>query len=337
MRSTLNLLGQLLIVTLLTAAFLPCVAWAQSREETSLWDSVKDSKDAEDYKAYLDKYPAGVYAPLAKRRIAQLTAHPAEQSSTASSPTAKTPSPARSSKSGGGSPVTMTECEGTNNCATWTFVGTQGTGRWPSGEIANLTVENSGADKVVIHRADSSGASAGLTATYTGTRRGERISGELTSVWPSHWDSKSGDWYATIAKVEQSLPGVMRVCPLPVTVCSTWRWNEGHYEFLGDNGVTGVFTIADFTDNGIVFNRVDYGRTAGYTATYTGQISSAGNTIPNGNWSDSNGNTGHFTAAWGSAFDKLPRPGGYNAQAPRTVVVRPVVCYPWFFGIVCSQ
>src|SRR5206468_1623038 len=38
-------------------------------------------------------------------------------------------------------PVTMTECEGVNNCATWTFLGSQGNGQWPSGEIANLTVE----------------------------------------------------------------------------------------------------------------------------------------------------------------------------------------------------
>lgn len=38
-------------------------------------------------------------------------------------------------------PVTMTECEGVNNCATWTFLGTQGNGQWPTGETANLSVE----------------------------------------------------------------------------------------------------------------------------------------------------------------------------------------------------
>src|ERR1700677_470688 len=72
-------------------------------------------------------------------------------------------------------PVTMTECEGTNNCATWTFLGTQGNGQWPSGEVANLTVESGDADTVVIRRADSTGSSAGLTVTYTGTRHGDRI------------------------------------------------------------------------------------------------------------------------------------------------------------------
>jgi hypothetical protein len=40
------------------------------------------------------------------------------------------------SKSKTAVPVTMTECEGINNCATWTFLGTQGNGQWPSGEVA---------------------------------------------------------------------------------------------------------------------------------------------------------------------------------------------------------
>src|ERR1700685_468365 len=78
-------------------------------------------------------------------------------------------------------PVTMSECEGTNNCATWTFLGTQGNGQWPSGEVANLAVEHSDASTVVIRRADSTGPSAGLTAVYKGTRHGDRVSGEYTS------------------------------------------------------------------------------------------------------------------------------------------------------------
>jgi hypothetical protein len=56
------------------------------------------------------------------------------------------------SKSQAGGPVTMTECEGTNNCATWTFLGTQGNGQWPSGGVANLSVERFDADTVVMPR-----------------------------------------------------------------------------------------------------------------------------------------------------------------------------------------
>jgi len=303
--------------------------WSQTREETSLWDSIKDSKDAEDYRAYLDKYPEGTYAPVAKRRIAQLAGHPAGQSDLGAAQA--------KSKSGAGAPVSMTECEGTNNCATWTFLGGQGNGQWPSGEVANLSVEHSDADSVVIRRTDSTGSSAGLTAVYKGSRHGERIGGEFTSSWPGHWSNKSGNWYATIEQAPQSLPGVMRVCPSPITVCSTWTWNNGRYDFLGDNGVSGTMTVASFTRESVVFNRADYGRTAGYTAVYRGRISSGGNSILNGDWTDSNGNSGHFTAAWGAAFGDLPRPGGYNAQAPQRPVGRPVVCYPWFFTIVCSQ
>ena len=40
-------------------------------------------------------------------------------------------------------PFTLTECEGINNCATWTFLGTLlGSGQWPTGEIANLYFES---------------------------------------------------------------------------------------------------------------------------------------------------------------------------------------------------
>jgi len=75
------------------------------------------------------------------------------------------------------SPITMTECEGTNNCATWTFLGTQGIGQWPSGEISNLNVEHFDDNSVSIRRADPIGPSTGLTALYTGTRHGDRVGG----------------------------------------------------------------------------------------------------------------------------------------------------------------
>jgi hypothetical protein len=42
---------------------------AQSREEVVLWESIKDSKDAADFQGYLDKYPDGTFAAVAKRKI----------------------------------------------------------------------------------------------------------------------------------------------------------------------------------------------------------------------------------------------------------------------------
>jgi len=47
-------------------------AKARLAAETSLWDSVKSSRDAAQYQKYLDRYPSGLYADMARRRIAVL-------------------------------------------------------------------------------------------------------------------------------------------------------------------------------------------------------------------------------------------------------------------------
>jgi len=311
---------------------------SQTREETSLWDSVKDSKDAEDYKAYLDKYPDGVYAPIAKRRVAQLGTHPVQQTPAVKPGMAAESTAAQgTSKPHSGAPVTMTECEGTNNCATWTFLGTQGNGQWPSGEVANLSVEHFDASMVVIRRADSTGPSAGLTAVYRGTRNGNRVGGEFTSSWPGHWNNMSGNWYATIGKSSQSPPSLMRVCD-PDYSCMTLTWNNGHYDGVGNGGWTGTFTVESFSPDSVIMHRVDISR-SNYSYVYTGKISSQGNSILNGVWEGDQGTRepgklGHFVATWGTAFQENP---AAKKQGPAPVyVARPTVCYPWFFTVVCE-
>ncbi|MBN3788831.1 SUMF1/EgtB/PvdO family nonheme iron enzyme [Burkholderia sp. Ac-20353] len=72
--------------------------------EITFWESIKDSKEAGDYEAYLKAYPNGRFAPLAQARIARLRAAapkaPAASapaptaSSTASSTPASAPAPA---------------------------------------------------------------------------------------------------------------------------------------------------------------------------------------------------------------------------------------------------
>ena len=37
--------------------------------EIALWQAVKDSSNVKDYEAYLNTYPSGVFAPLARARI----------------------------------------------------------------------------------------------------------------------------------------------------------------------------------------------------------------------------------------------------------------------------
>jgi hypothetical protein len=45
-----------------------------SATELAFWDSIKNSTSAEDYRAYLEKYPNGEFAGLARRRLAPLEA-----------------------------------------------------------------------------------------------------------------------------------------------------------------------------------------------------------------------------------------------------------------------
>jgi len=236
-------------------------------------------------------------------------------------------------------PVTMTECEGTNNCATWTFLGTQGNGQWPSGEVANLAVEHFDANTVVIRRADSTGPSAGLTAVYNGARHGDRIGGEFTSSWPGHWNSTSGNWYATIGKAAQSPPPVMRVCD-PAGACSIWTWNNGHYDGAWSNA-TATMAVVSFSPDSVIIKRTDTGGRPGYYAyVYTGKISVQGNSILNGDWVGAPGSvqagvSGHFTATWGAALQDNPAARNPQAQQP-VIVARPVICVPWFFTVVCQ-
>ena len=50
---------------------------AQAGSEFDFWNSIKDSKKAEDYQAYLNKYPNGNFADLAKLRMKKYAAAPA--------------------------------------------------------------------------------------------------------------------------------------------------------------------------------------------------------------------------------------------------------------------
>ena len=40
--------------------------------ELAYWDTVKDSDNVEMFRAYLERYPEGAFAPLAKVRLGEL-------------------------------------------------------------------------------------------------------------------------------------------------------------------------------------------------------------------------------------------------------------------------
>lgn len=53
------------------ALLLSSAAWAQSAEEQAFWDSVQASNRAQEYRAYLNAFPDGVFVPLARRRLGE--------------------------------------------------------------------------------------------------------------------------------------------------------------------------------------------------------------------------------------------------------------------------
>lgn len=64
--------------------------------ELSFWDSIKDSKQVEDYQDYLGKYPNGQFSALATRRVAAMSKTVSRSSDSAPSPAAATAPPAPS-------------------------------------------------------------------------------------------------------------------------------------------------------------------------------------------------------------------------------------------------
>jgi carboxyl-terminal processing protease len=55
-----------------TPAAKPATAAYSADNDKAVWDGIKDSKDASDYRAYLDQYPNGIFANIAKSRLASL-------------------------------------------------------------------------------------------------------------------------------------------------------------------------------------------------------------------------------------------------------------------------
>jgi hypothetical protein len=208
-------------------------------------------------------------------------------------------------------PVTMTECEGTNNCATWRFLGAQGNGQWPSGEVANLSVERYDVNSVVIRRADSTGSSAGLTAVYTGIRHHDRVGGEYTSSWPGHWNGKSGNWYATVERNPAEPPSAMHIC---LANCGTWTLDKGppfNKPRCGSAASATLVTVDCWTPESVIRKRTDTGSIPG-TAILTGKLSGDGNSIVNGSiawtWHPCCGTgSGPFTAARGTGHQYSAR------------------------------
>ncbi len=84
--SALVLAASLLGLPAIADSTLPPVQIAQGESELDFWNAIKDSKKAEDYQSYLDKYPNGNFADLAKLRVKKYAPPPAPAAAPAAVP-----------------------------------------------------------------------------------------------------------------------------------------------------------------------------------------------------------------------------------------------------------
>jgi hypothetical protein len=97
-------------------------------------------------------------------------------------------------------PVSLSMCEESDGCSTWSFQGKEGHGQWSNGASANLSAEHFGDSAVSIRRVDTTGSRQGLTAFYSGIRKGDHIEGTLIWSWQHNGQYAAGTttWHATI-------------------------------------------------------------------------------------------------------------------------------------------
>jgi hypothetical protein len=103
--------------------------------------------------------------------------------------------------------LTMTECEGIDNCTPWAFLssnGWKGYGKWRAGEEAVLEIRSVRDDQIIILRTDVTGSKVGLTATYDGTFGDAQLGGKYTYSYKG--ESGSGYWYALMGASTPTLP-----------------------------------------------------------------------------------------------------------------------------------
>jgi hypothetical protein len=121
--------------------------------------------------------------------IAAYVAHAAQQ-----------PAPAPASASPSTTmPGLIGMCEDSDGCSDWGFNGNQGIGLWADGANATLTITHLDTKGISIHRVDTKGTGAGITADYSGTITNNWIEGEVTATWPGHQQGETHTkWHGLI-------------------------------------------------------------------------------------------------------------------------------------------
>jgi len=206
--------------------------------------------------------------------------------------------------------ITLTECEGGDNCGTWTFlwVNGKGSGKWRNGEEAVLEMQVPAEGKVVILRTDVSGAKEGLTATYEGALSNGKLGGTVTYIYRG--EREPGFWNAAVAAQTStptaSLPSMMHFRGQHSLTFILENGQYINYSTLQGQrpGQKRVLTIEKFTPELIVLHRTDYGDYPS-TTVYSGKPGDNGNSLSGSGWK----------LTWGSALNDLP---GCDAEWDRT-------------------
>lgn len=229
----------------------------------------------------------------------------------------------------------LSMCETSVRCATWTFHGRHGKGEWSTGEVAELTVEMFDGDQVTVSRRDIGGPTIGLNAIYVGTRANDRIVGTFQVMESRSGTAKPIQWTAKLAPIVPSLPKTMRSCITPeYAFCWTYHWNGREYDTISETDAsvtrTGVVKVLNFSqDNVITWSELPNG----YWSINKGKISTEGQRIMDGTNYDSNGTNGTFMAVWGDAIEELPL-SPKKARFLGTADLKE--CFSWFTGVICN-
>jgi len=216
--------------------------------------------------------------------------------------------------------VTLTECEGVDNCAIWTFIGGQGSGHWRTGQYANLMITSgktidAKSWAITIHRVDVTGTAQGYVADYEGTVENGRIGGKFKSSWKGKEDA--GNWYA--------LPGAPINPPTSFHACAagnclTYTLENGQYKNYTNlpyqQNEVRTITVKTFERDSIVFDQTDTGSYP-LTAIWKGNVTNDESDTAEGvlqftSWAGKpvqNGKLIPFRLTWGAAIDAQPGSG----------------------------
>jgi hypothetical protein len=168
----------------------------------------------------------------------------------------------------------MMECEGLNNCAHWTFTSLVGTGTWPTGERAVLTVTKHSESEITITRndIDRQGTRQGLKAVYTGVSQNGWVVGSYTLVYKGKVES--GPWY-WVPSTPSNTPLSLTVSHLdgsPPVVMSFTTSNPGSIGIGQFSGGSEKIVLDNFDGRTIAISRPGHVHNWPGSGYYTGQL-----------------------------------------------------------------